>query len=104
MTRMARSALRPRSGKSLMVRVDGLNLCGGIEHRGYLYRCSHGSVEALTRVLFREAVAPGMIVLDIGAYLGLYSLIAARESNGNGSVLAFEPDPRTFRWFVQNIR
>jgi FkbM family methyltransferase len=100
LTRAARSVLAPRS---ITVSVDGFKLSGGVEHRGYLYRCAHGNVEELTRRLYREAVAPGMLVLDIGAYLGLYSLIAARELGGGGSVLAFEPDPRTFPRLVENI-
>jgi FkbM family methyltransferase len=37
---------------------------------------------------------PGMTFLDIGAYHGIYSIIAARKLGGAGRVVAFEPSPR----------
>jgi FkbM family methyltransferase len=85
------------------VNVDGIELSGGIEHRGYLYRCASGTAETLTRALFRDAVKPGAVVLDIGAHLGLYALIAAREVGEDGYIYAFEPDPRTFPYLVTNV-
>lgn len=37
---------------------------------------------------------PGMTVIDIGAHVGLYTLLAARKVSPNGRVIAFEPSPR----------
>lgn len=37
---------------------------------------------------------PGMTFLDIGAYHGLYSIIAAKKLGRAGRVVAFEPSPR----------
>jgi FkbM family methyltransferase len=100
LTRAARSALGARS---ITVDVDGIELSGGVEHRGYLYRGAHGSAEATTRRLFRDAIGPRTVVLDIGAHLGLYALVAAREVGQSGHVYAFEPDPRTFSRLVRNV-
>jgi len=41
-------------------------------------------------------------VIDIGANLGLYSLIAAQSGNV-AEVLAFEPDPRNYRQLQANL-
>jgi len=37
---------------------------------------------------------PGMTFLDVGAYHGLYSLLAAKKLGRDGRVIAFEPSPR----------
>ena len=37
---------------------------------------------------------PGMTFLDIGAYRGIYSLVAAKKLGAAGRVIAFEPSPR----------
>ena len=44
---------------------------------------------------FREALAPGMTVLDVGASFGLYTIAAARRVGRSGRVFAFEPASRT---------
>jgi len=54
--------------------------------------------------LFRELVKPGMIVVDIGAYNGYYTLIAAELLEGRGWVYAFEPEPNNFQLLVKNIQ
>jgi FkbM family methyltransferase len=41
----------------------------------------------------RKFVKPGMTILDIGAHIGEYSLIAASLVGSQGSVHAFEPQP-----------
>jgi FkbM family methyltransferase len=102
-TRVGRSLLGRGLARSLTVEVDGLSLSGDVRHRGHLYRVAEQGYEQLTRALFRDAVGPGMVVLDIGAHLGLYSLIAASRSGTAGAVYAFEPDPRTFPHLVRNI-
>jgi FkbM family methyltransferase len=37
---------------------------------------------------------PGMTFLDIGAYHGIYSILAAKRLGHSGRVIAFEPSPR----------
>lgn len=44
---------------------------------------------------FRENLRAGDIVLDIGAHIGLFSVVAARLVGDGGNVLAFEPTPFT---------
>ena len=47
----------------------------------------------ITRV-FRELVRPGMTVVDIGANVGWYTLLAAHDAGPGGRVVAFEANPR----------
>jgi FkbM family methyltransferase len=47
---------------------------------------------------------PGMVVFDVGAHHGLYSLIAASRLGRTGLVVAFEPNPadaRRTRWHAR---
>lgn len=45
------------------------------------------------RFLWRH-LQPGMTFLDIGAYHGVYSVVAAKKLGRGGRVVAFEPSPR----------
>jgi FkbM family methyltransferase len=45
----------------------------------------------------------GEIVVDVGAHIGLYSLIAAKKVGPSGKVIAIEPDPENFRILRKNI-
>lgn len=42
-------------------------------------------------------LGPGMVFFDIGAYHGIYSLVAAKRLGATGRIFAFEPSPRELR-------
>lgn len=45
----------------------------------------------------------GDIVVDIGAYIGKYSLLAAKKVGKNGKIFSFEPDPFNFDLLTKNV-
>ena len=45
----------------------------------------------------------GDTVVDVGAHIGLYSLIAAKRVGTSGKVIAIEPDPENFKILKKNI-
>ena len=53
-----------------------------------------GIFETGERAYLDRTLAPGMVVLDVGAHAGLYSLIAAKRVGPSGRVIAFEHSPR----------
>lgn len=53
--------------------------------------------------LFRNIIKPGMTVVDIGANIGLYTVIAARLAGPSGKVFAFEPEPFNFALLKKNV-
>jgi len=55
-----------------------------------------------TGIINRE-IQKGDIVLDIGANIGYYTLIAARLVGPEGKVFAFEPDPMNFNLLKKNV-
>ncbi|KIG16381.1 methyltransferase, FkbM family domain protein [Enhygromyxa salina] len=55
-------------------------------------------------MLFRAAIGPGDVVIDVGANIGYYTLLAARTVGDAGHVFAFEPDPEAFAILERNVK
>jgi len=64
---------------------------------------ARGYYEKGTTRVFRDLIKEGTVVVDIGAYVGYYSLIAARLVGQKGAVYAFEPAPDNFTLLIKNI-
>jgi FkbM family methyltransferase len=77
----------PNFDRWLYVRLNALRLMGNDE-----------------RKMLSRHVMPGMTVLDIGANIGLYSLLLAELVGNGGKVFAFEPDPVLFETALTNIK
>jgi FkbM family methyltransferase len=45
---------------------------------------------------FLATCKPGAVIIDIGAHIGLFSVIASQITGRNGKVYAFEPAPSTY--------
>ncbi|MDX2193725.1 MAG: FkbM family methyltransferase [Gemmatimonadales bacterium] len=70
---------------TLFVRLDGSGLAEDLVSLGVWERAESARFLAL--------VAPGMTVLDVGANIGWYTMLAARAVGPAGRVIAVEPDP-----------
>lgn len=64
---------------------------------------SKGVFEEFEISLFSSFLQKGMIVFDIGANVGYYTLIAAAKVGNSGRVYAFEPDKDNFDIIQKNI-
>ena len=53
---------------------------------------------------FREELHRGMIVLEVGANVGYYALIATQHIGPEGTVIALEPSPINLRSLRENVR
>ena len=63
-----------------------------------------GAYEPEATAVFRQALAPGMTVFDVGANIGYYTVLADDVVGVNGLVCAFEPDPRNVAVLEANLR
>ncbi len=88
----------------LQIRANGLRLAGDARHWQLLDEIQRGAFEPETVRLVRELIRPGAVVVDVGACLGFYTLLAAQLAGPGGVVYAFEPDPRNVRWLHHNLR
>ena len=70
-------------------------------------RTGQGYIQGLTEVATQrrlaECLKPGMVFYDLGANIGLFSLLAARIVGPSGKVFSFEPDSQTVRRFRRNV-
>ncbi len=88
----------------LSTELAGRRLTGYLRHRAFLDQLTKGEYEAFALELFLERVGPGTTVVDGGAHIGFYSVMASPRTGPGGSVLAFEADPYNFRALSANVR
>ncbi|HTR48037.1 MAG TPA: FkbM family methyltransferase [Verrucomicrobiae bacterium] len=62
-----------------------------------------GRWEEMETRLFSSLVKDGMTVVDIGANVGYYTLLAAKLVGPRGTVYAFEPSPANFALLSKNV-
>jgi FkbM family methyltransferase len=63
----------------------------------------HNVFESVETNFVGRLLRPGMMVLDIGAHHGLYTLLASKRVGREGRVIAFEPSPRERRRLLRHI-
>ena len=57
-----------------------------------------------TRILCQKLLHSGMTMVDVGAHIGYYSLLAAKLVGEEGKVYAFEPDPLNYSLLKKKYR
>jgi len=62
-----------------------------------------GSVDAGMVAFLSRIVKPGMTFIDVGAHIGIHTIIAASRVGDKGTVYSFEPAPRTFGVLKTNV-
>ncbi len=60
--------------------------------------------EEVTTELIQKEVLPGQTVLDIGAHVGYYTCLLAKQVGPTGRVFAFEPGKHNLRMLRKNLR
>lgn len=69
---------------------------------GWTY--AHGLYEPEVTRTFLGTLREGMTVVDAGANIGYYTILAAAVVGEAGRVYSFEPDPRNYRVLGSNVR
>ena len=63
-----------------------------------------GVHEANSTRQFREEMRPGMVLLEVGANIGYYALIATQHIRPGGRIVALEPSPVSLRSLQENLK
>ena len=77
------TAIAAGCGRGLMVNLDSR----------YEDEYARGGHEPLVEKMLTSHLRPGLVVYDVGAHIGIVSLIAGRVVGREGEVIAFEADP-----------
>ena len=86
------------NGYKMQVRIErGRDIDGISQHLIF----EHEYEPLMTRV-FKQVVKEGMKVVDIGANIGYYSLLASKLVGNNGVVYAFEPETENYAGLLAN--
>ena len=94
---------RPR--EDAVAPVDGqlMRLCPSDYVEGLLLFAPQ-LYERTERQHAKRLLRPGDTFVDLGAHVGLYTLLAARSVGPDGTVVAVEANPRTYEQLVENLR
>jgi FkbM family methyltransferase len=65
---------------------------------------TNGCYEPETVAVIRGLLAPGMVYVDVGAYIGHHTIIGSAAVGPGGQVHAFEASPSTYAELLANVR
>jgi len=87
------------------LKIQGHEMCGIGPKRGAAAGIGllMDSYEEGSAHIFKNLIEEGMCVVDIGAHIGYYTLIAAEKVGDSGRVYAFEPELVNYKWLLKNI-
>jgi FkbM family methyltransferase len=101
-------AIKPviHAGDNLIVsRVDDLIMAFPSEEwRLPVYQILVGPLEPGLVAAMKAVIREGHVVIDIGANVGTYTLLALRATGSRGLVVGYEPTPRVFDVLKNNVR
>ncbi|GAA5236295.1 FkbM family methyltransferase [Verticiella sediminum] len=87
----------PGDDTYVQAEIEGFRLMVGANDEDVGKPVLAGGYEAHVTRVFRERLRPGMRVVDVGANIGYFSMLAASLVEESGHVLAFEPNPENGR-------
>lgn len=93
-----------RSSPKVIKEVEGSKMLLNLSDRGiHKDLFLHGIREPECTRIFKQELAEGMKVMDIGANIGYYTLIEAQIIGTSGKIYAIEPDPENFKLLKSNV-
>jgi len=62
-----------------------------------------GISEVNKKILFQKTIPQGSVVFDIGANVGIYTILSSVLCGNSGRVFAFEPDPYNIKYLEDHV-
>ena len=100
---VARFVFKRSTGAGRPTSVNGHQMVLAEEGQYPPFAMATDKYERGTTRLLEQIIEPGMVVIDVGAHVGYFTLLAARRVGSQGKVYSFEPDPANYRLLQQNI-
>ena len=112
LTGVVRGSLGPIAARIIMRLTANANRQFSV-HGHRMLLASHGRYPPLdmamdryepsTTQLMKRLLKPGMVVVDVGAHVGYYTVLAAKQVGPMGKGYAFEPESANYALLKQNI-
>ncbi len=64
----------------------------------------HGTHESLSTSVMQKELAPGQVILDVGANIGYYAMLEAKTVGDKGHVYCMEPAPGNIDLLRRNVK
>ena len=93
-----------REGDAVHCTVGGVDLLADAADAAVTPGLRAGDYEPHLTAVFERYCRPGMTVVDVGANLGYYALLAARLVGASGRVVALEPNSENCRLLLSSLR
>jgi FkbM family methyltransferase len=92
-----------RPVRSIVDYDDGLLI--HVDTRSFLewYIFMYGAFRPRVSELLNRMLKPGQVAIDIGANVGMHSIVMAKRVGPTGKVVVFEPDPHPLARLRQNL-
>jgi FkbM family methyltransferase len=100
----ARLALRPVIARRAVPGTPFVVRFPAWQHLGLLLPGDRTVLEPEIVGHIQRWVRPGQTVIDVGANIGVHTLLLAQLVGPGGKVHCFEPDPQSSRWLLENVR
>ena len=85
-------------GSKMQVDISGENIAMRRTLEAYSLNKIH---EKSTTDLFKKIIKEGDVVVDLGANIGYFSLLASKLVGSKGKVFSFEPEPKNYQYLNQ---
>jgi len=86
-----------------MTNLNGIRMLVNPSDIGIAPGLFAGNYEIKETMMLKNLIKEGMIIVDIGANIGYYTLLASKCTGCQGKVYAFEPEPDNFRLLSRNV-
>ena len=99
-----RSGIILEPGRAIALLANGYQIYVDPQDRGGAVNLlTNGRIEEAELKVLRRILRPGMVMLDIGANYGYYSMVAAPFLRSGGRIIGFEPNPRLLQLYRNSI-
>lgn len=113
-TPVHRSRLANAVYKRLLQVTIGTEGVTEVQYEGHTFRIPRRDTAILPSLLngdyeqdevrvLRQVLKPGMTFVDVGANIGIFTVVGAHLVGPSGAVVCFEPEPSNYRLLLQNL-
>jgi FkbM family methyltransferase len=87
-----------------LANVGGIEMFYDVADSSVSFQIRQGIYEPHITALFKRICKPGMTVVDVGANIGYYALLASELVGSQGQVIAIEPSSENCRLLLSSMR